>query len=339
MAGRRQRTVFKRLGAAQQWILGAGALASALVAIIALVNALTPEESTKAAGEVHVDDMEPEDLKAYVSRSRQDTRADRTAFAVAQLAQDGSPSGEPTPQQESPGGEGEQPSAPGTTGPGPSTTAPSQGETPQEGTTAKPLRGLEDQPPGVQELLDPEQTKGPIIQAVDLPESKSRSGERRTEAKAKKALTGEPHASDREIRRTLAGTRLRRLAAPHASTGYPEPRLLPAATVTPLPLEKRDLLVPRGQSVDFSFRVTGFKGRELEVRWSLFDAKSGRRVPPPWLNNRRAVRLTADRADDSASGAFWVPLPKAFRGPFRVKVELFGPNGARLDTDKSPTFG
>lgn len=77
-------------------------------------------------------------------------------------------------------------------------------------------------------------------------------------------------------------------------------------------------LAPVGVTVSFDAALEGFSGRQADVRWSLYDARGAGRVPRDWLVNRRAVQLT----DESASDDFWVPLPK-LRGPFFVRIGVY----------------
>lgn len=94
---------------------------------------------------------------------------------------------------------------------------------------------------------------------------------------------------------------------------------------------------PVGVSVNFTIVLEGLAGVRTDVRWSLYDAGGGTRVPRDWLVNRRALTTRAEADSDSASGSFWVPLPRQ-RGPFFVRVSVFGPEHRQLDFADSRRF-
>ena len=94
---------------------------------------------------------------------------------------------------------------------------------------------------------------------------------------------------------------------------------------------------PLGVTLDFDLELEGFKGRRVEVRWSLYDAGAGERVPRDWLSNRRALAVRPEAAFDRPSAEFWVPLPKE-RGPFFVRLSVYDDQGRRLAYADSKSF-
>lgn len=94
---------------------------------------------------------------------------------------------------------------------------------------------------------------------------------------------------------------------------------------------------PVGVSVNFTLTLRGLKGEPTDVRWSLYDARGRGRVPRDWLVNRRALTARAESDSDSASGSFWVPLPRR-QGPFFVRVSVFGQGDRQLDFADSKRF-
>lgn len=92
-------------------------------------------------------------------------------------------------------------------------------------------------------------------------------------------------------------------------------------------------LEPVGVTVSFDAALKGFSGRRADVRWSLYDAGARKRVPREWLLNRPALKLTAESASDD----FWVPLPK-LRGPFYVRIGVYDDDRNRLTFADSRRF-
>ncbi len=94
---------------------------------------------------------------------------------------------------------------------------------------------------------------------------------------------------------------------------------------------------PIGVMVDYDVSVTGFRQHRVTVRWSLLEAGAGVQVPRKWLRNQSVRWLKGEAEKDSASGSFWVPLPK-IRGPFQVRVSLYDEDNVRLAYADTDTF-
>jgi hypothetical protein len=94
---------------------------------------------------------------------------------------------------------------------------------------------------------------------------------------------------------------------------------------------------PIGVTINYKVELTGFRGRILTIRWSLYRAAEGVEVPPAWLKNQPVRWLEGEAERDSASDSFWVPLPKV-EGPFFVRVTLHDEKGVRLDHHDSEEF-
>jgi hypothetical protein len=78
----------------------------------------------------------------------------------------------------------------------------------------------------------------------------------------------------------------------------------------------RAQLERRGALVQFRVSITGYKGRELILKWELFDAASGDQIDE---SKATAIRPTSETSE--ANWPFWIPLP-AREGPFFAVVEL-----------------
>jgi hypothetical protein len=72
----------------------------------------------------------------------------------------------------------------------------------------------------------------------------------------------------------------------------------------------------RGALLDFRVRIEGFKGRELLLKWELFDDASGNQV-----DESKDVQITPTNQTNEATWQFWVPIPRKNRTYVAV-VEL-----------------
>jgi ketosteroid isomerase-like protein len=88
-------------------------------------------------------------------------------------------------------------------------------------------------------------------------------------------------------------------------------------------------LEPVGVSVSFNVTLTGFRGHRVDVRWSLYAAEGDISVPQDWLQDQRALWLEGEANRDSATGEFWVPLPRV-QGPFFIRIGVYDDEGTRL---------
>jgi hypothetical protein len=95
--------------------------------------------------------------------------------------------------------------------------------------------------------------------------------------------------------------------------------------------------VPVGVTVNYDISLTGFRGRRVIVRWSLYSVPNGKPVPEGWLRDEPVHWLRGEANKDSASDSFWVPLPK-IGGPFYIRVGVFDDDDVRLDFENSSSF-
>jgi hypothetical protein len=93
---------------------------------------------------------------------------------------------------------------------------------------------------------------------------------------------------------------------------------------------------PVGVTVNYNISLTGFRGRTVTMRWSLYGA-GGSVVPLRWLKNEPIHWLRGEADKDSASDSFWVPIPKA-KGPFKVRLGVYKGDNVRLDYADSEGF-
>jgi hypothetical protein len=92
------------------------------------------------------------------------------------------------------------------------------------------------------------------------------------------------------------------------------------------------VLARRGAYVAFDFRVEGYKGKRLPLRWQLMDARTSDQ-----LGQSRDIAITPGATTDQGSWDVWVPLPRGHRR-FYVQVQLYDNAGlvpiGRLRTER-----
>jgi hypothetical protein len=100
-------------------------------------------------------------------------------------------------------------------------------------------------------------------------------------------------------------------------------------------------LARAGAILTFQAVIEGYEGERCTVRWSTFDAGTGRRLAGPanlvdqdgWPT--KYITPTAGR--DQVDAEIWLPLPRE-PGPFFARVELLDPGEVRLASLDSPAF-
>ena len=323
----------RHLGAGVKYILAAGAVATALGAIIGLGQTVLPddpkpaEQMSATISGLQVDPKVPlaeylEEIPEAARPSGRKASVAGTVFASASLA-------EYTPPPVVSSSESESESEPET-----ETETKTQSETeteteppvttpqpPPPVTTTRPPppppgnlgteegQSLPALPEGTQRLLEQVEYK-PLEEVLDVP-----AGEVQMDY-VTEILTDEKDAPRDEVRRMLTASRL----GPANTTGTGPKKLSPLGVV-----------------VNFSAQIDGYRGKQSVVRWSLFDARDRTRMPQPWLRNREALRLVPEAGSDRGSLAVWVPLPRK-RGPYFVRLELLSDRGARLDKADTKRF-
>jgi hypothetical protein len=103
---------------------------------------------------------------------------------------------------------------------------------------------------------------------------------------------------------------------------------------SPSDSRKRQLV---GVGVNVNVTLTGFRRGKVDVRWSLYSARSGVQVPRDWLRNQRVLLLRGEADSHTASREFWVPAP-ASKGPFFIRVGVYSDDGERLDYANTDRF-
>jgi hypothetical protein len=91
----------------------------------------------------------------------------------------------------------------------------------------------------------------------------------------------------------------------------------------------RQFTEPLGVTVSFEAVVEGYRGKRVDIRWSLHRTSSGQASTRDWLVNRRVLsrRLKADVQRISAD--FWVPIPRRRASSF-IRVSLYDAQRERI---------
>jgi hypothetical protein len=91
------------------------------------------------------------------------------------------------------------------------------------------------------------------------------------------------------------------------------------------------LLRRPGAFVTFDFKIRGYNGKRLPLRWQLIDARKGDQ-----LEQSRDISITPDANSDSGTWDVWVPVPSGADQRLFVQVQLYNDRGvvpiARLRT-------
>ena len=96
-------------------------------------------------------------------------------------------------------------------------------------------------------------------------------------------------------------------------------------------------LARRGAFITFEFRVQGYHGKRLPLRWQLMDPRTGDQ-----LDQSRDVAITPAANTNQGSWDVWVPLPRGHER-FYIQVQLYDNAGlvpiGRLRTERFPAPG
>jgi hypothetical protein len=94
----------------------------------------------------------------------------------------------------------------------------------------------------------------------------------------------------------------------------------------PSAIEVRDQLNVRGQLFYVRVRIEGFKRRLLRLRWSMYRARSQRRLATEGLQNVTGAELVGEAPSDETVVLVWTPAV-VVRGPCFARFELVEPDG------------
>lgn len=282
----------------ETWVTRVGGIAAAILSIAGVVAFLWPDDPPKRAATLDNVSAQPN-----IPLSEFELRTEGGSPAMVLVAQ--VTDGQPVPEEEQP-----------------------TQETPEEipeGTTEETPEQTPDETPGGS--VEPE-----VIEVIDV------LGDAEVER-----TTGGEDPKIELAEEALQTTMQALIASPSVGAAPAADEPVSAAAVLEMFEQTRTVpsggkTEPVGVTVDFDVGAVGYKGDRLDVRWSMFSASTKRRVPRPWLRNRRALLLEPEADDDKGSGSFWVPLPRG-DGRWFVRVSLYDKRGQRITYADTEKFG
>jgi hypothetical protein len=92
---------------------------------------------------------------------------------------------------------------------------------------------------------------------------------------------------------------------------------------------------PLGVVVSSDVELIGLRGRPVTLSWEMWQTGGGVRLHGDWLNSNLAYRLQAVTDHDTVTTDMWVPLPKP-PGPYFVRVDINSGNTRLASADSEP---
>ena len=106
----------------------------------------------------------------------------------------------------------------------------------------------------------------------------------------------------------------------------------------PTPAEIADVLATEGQLAYVRTRIVGFKRRSLTLRWSIYNARTQRRLAPgERLSNATGAEIVGQAPSDESVSLVWLPMVVA-RGQYFARFEIVDPDGVVLAVADSQKF-
>lgn len=78
---------------------------------------------------------------------------------------------------------------------------------------------------------------------------------------------------------------------------------------------------PVGVVVTANMELSGLRGKPVLLSWSMWQENGAERLYGEWLNEQLAYRIEATSDHDTASVDYWIPLPKQ-KGPYFIRTRL-----------------
>jgi hypothetical protein len=92
-----------------------------------------------------------------------------------------------------------------------------------------------------------------------------------------------------------------------------------------------------GMAIRWKATVEGYKGKTLEVRWTLYDALTLAPVNDTRFQDRLGTTLRPEADVDRVAGSFDIPAPND-EGTYYARIVLEPPNAAALDVEETDRF-
>jgi len=94
---------------------------------------------------------------------------------------------------------------------------------------------------------------------------------------------------------------------------------------------------PLGMKISVNIEAIGLRGQPLRLSWSVLQRSGDVPLPDAWLRTNSSYHLEATTDRDTGTVDFWVPIPKA-EGQYFVSLVLTA-NGTALTVAESKDFG
>ena len=322
-------------------ILGAGALATAIAAVLALVLHLLPSHSQENVARISVQGLSPVSLSQYLQRSAasqtqaaDDPKNHRLSLVVAVIGQTSAPSQAVNTSNVSPSPSVTAPSpSPSVTTPmisssgiASSTTTTSPSTTISPSGTAAPIGGPAGSS-GIVSLAPPGMSsQGACSSArqviADVREKMPRVFLPQVICPALVIVTT-VNSHDKPVSSAAAASSIIGILSQTRTASGP----------SGAPKAQQD---PLGEQVNVNLELVGLRGQPVLLSWSIFQAGSHTNLFGKWLGDFVADRLEATTNDDTGTLAMWIPLPK-LPGPYFIHLSLTA-DGAGLASVNSDTF-
>jgi hypothetical protein len=332
-------------------ILGAGALATAIAAVLALaVRFLPSPEHENVARFLTVQPLSQLPLNQYQRRTaafgtQSDGRLGNGARLIAAVAGQSSPSAQADPSDE--------PTPSPTAGTPPPTASPQPSPTVSPGGTPAPTAS----PGGTASpaTTSPTPTGSPAgLRAGQIlsppPPGISPKGEHRIGTDLVRVVAGEDPTLDLTHHCPECADRLLHLGALDPA-GDNRPLQQAGATIASVLQDSQSVpaspgtgsqgtggsgkRVPLGELVSVNMELAGLQGQPVFLSWSIFQESGQNRLFGRWLSNFVAYRLEATTEDDTGTLEMWIPLPKP-PGPYFIRVSLSTDGASLTSMDSGP---
>ena len=96
-------------------------------------------------------------------------------------------------------------------------------------------------------------------------------------------------------------------------------------------------LEKRGFIVTYDVAATGYRGKDMPLRWSLVDARTNSLVRDPSLTNQGALTITPDACTYHVGHPIWVQPPAG--GHYYVRLYLYDNGKVELASARSARLG
>ncbi|HTR89156.1 MAG TPA: hypothetical protein VMG62_03490 [Solirubrobacteraceae bacterium] len=92
-----------------------------------------------------------------------------------------------------------------------------------------------------------------------------------------------------------------------------------------------------GAEVHYRFDLSGYRGKLVNVVWTLWSRSTGRPPPRSWWRNVIVKQVVPTSEDAHVKGQFWAPSPQK-PGDYYFKLTLYAPDGEEIEQTETASF-